>query len=178
MKRIILSMLMVGLFLTASYYASAQKAIKIGIVDVETIVKEIPEATEAEQSLQKMAQTYRDSLLSIEKIFTERMAQYNKQKSVMNAEQQKKEEAALQQLQLDYQQYQQEKLGTQGELAQTREQLLAPIRERVRDAIKKVAKKEGMNFILDKANQFLLYSEDEFDITFLVLDQIKRGNKK
>jgi len=163
--------------LVQSANAQKEKPVKIGIVDVEMIVKELPEAIEADKRLQELAQSYRDSLLSIEKIFASKMELYQKQKAMMNPDQQKREEESLQQLQLDYQKYQQEKLGAQGELAQQREQLLAPIREKVRTAIQKVAKKEDMNFVLDKASPMLLYAEDQFDITFSVLDLIKRGMK-
>lgn len=157
--------------------AQKEKPLKIGVVDVEMIVKELPEAVEADKKLQELAQVFRDSLLSIEKKFGARMEQYNKQKTMMTADQQKKEEEALQQIQIEYQRYQQDKLGAQGELAQTREKLLAPIREKVRSAIKSVAGKEDMNFVLDKASPVLLFAEDKFDITFSVLDLIKRGTK-
>ncbi|MFH1049719.1 MAG: OmpH family outer membrane protein [bacterium] len=177
MKKVFgLAIILIALLLTVqNAKAQKEKALKIGIVDVEMIVKELPEAMDADKTLQQMAQSFKDSLLSIEKIFGAKMEQYNKQKTMMNPEQQKKEEESLQQLQIEYQKYQQEKLGAQGELAQNREKLLAPIREKVRTAIQKVAKKEYMNFVLDKASPMLLYAEDEFDITFSVLDLLKRG---
>jgi outer membrane protein len=174
------SVLVLALFLTVNQSKAQkekEKPIKIGIVDVEMIVKELPEAVDADKKLQDLAQGYRDSLLSIEKKFSARMEQYNKQKTMMTADQQKKEEESLQQIQLEYQRYQQDKLGAQGELAQTREKLLAPIREKVRSAIKSVAGKEDMNFVLDKASPMLLFAEDKYDITFSVLDLIKRGMK-
>ncbi len=180
MKRLFgLAVIIIALLITVqNAKAQKEKAIKIGIVDVEMIVKELPEAIEADKKLSELTQMYRDSLLAIEKIFGGKMEQYNKQKTMMNAEQQKKEEESLQQLQLEYQKFQQEKLGQQGELAQTREKLLAPIREKVRTAIQTVAKKETMNFVLDKASPMLLYAEDQFDITFSVLDLLKRGAVK
>lgn len=173
-----LSVLILALFLSVNQSkAQKEKPIKIGIVDVEMIVKELPEAVDADKMLQDLAQGFRDSLLSIEKKFSAKMEQYNKQKTMMTADQQKKEEDALQQIQIEYQRYQQEKLGAQGELTQTREKLLAPIREKVRSAIKSVAGKEDMNFVLDKASPMLLYAEDKYDITFSVLDLLKRGMK-
>jgi len=177
-KFFLLTLVVVALLLSVNNVkAQKEKPLKIGIVDVEMIVKELPEAMEADKKLQELAQTFRDSLLSIEKIFAGKMEQYNKQKTMMNLEQQKKEEESLQQIQIEYQKFQQEKLGAQGELAQTREKLLAPIREKVRSAIQSVAKKETMNFVLDKASPMLLFAEDQFDITFSVMDLLKRGIK-
>ena len=176
-KGIGIAIVIIALILTLQN-TNAQKGLKIGVVDVEMIVKELPEAIEADKKLQGLAQSFKDSLLSIEKVFAGKMEQYNKQKTMLTTEQQKKEEESLQQIQIEYQKFQQEKLGAQGELAQTREKLLSPIRDKVRGAIQKVAKKEDMNFILDKASPMLLYSEDQYDITFSVMDLLKRGAAK
>ena len=176
MKKVFAVLVLVALTMIATNTAFSQKGtIKIGVVDVEAIVKEIPEAADADKKLQEMNVTFRDSLSAMEKTFVEKAEQYQKQKAMMTPDQQKKEEESLQKIQIEYQKFQQEKFGTQGELAQMREVLLAPIREKVRKAIQKVAKEEQMSFVLDKANPILLYSEDKYDITFKVLDTLKRG---
>jgi len=177
MKKFISVILLLAFVFLFSKTANAQKGIKIGVVDIETIVKTMPEAAAADKKLQDLSQKYRDSLLSLEKKFNSKMENYNKQKAMMTPKQQKKEEQALQQIQMQYQKFQQDKLGAQGELAQTREKLLAPIRKKVKVAIEKVAKREKMSFVLDKSTPILLYSEDKYDITFSVLDLIKRGKK-
>ncbi|NNG26892.1 MAG: OmpH family outer membrane protein, partial [Ignavibacteriaceae bacterium] len=44
-------------------------------------------------------------------------------------------------------------------------------------AIEQVAKDEAMQFVLDKSGDIiLLYADAAFDITFKVLDKLKRGN--
>ena len=40
--------------------------------------------------------------------------------------------------------------------------------------LQEVAKEEKMSFVFDKTNPSLLYSEEKFDITFKVIDKIKR----
>lgn len=177
MKKLIAATILIGAIFLFSKTANAQKGLKIGVVDIETIVKTMPEAATADKKLQDLSKKYRDSLVSLEKKFNSKMEKYNKQKAMMTPKQQKKEEQSLQQIQMDYQKFQQEKLGAQGELAQTREKLLSPIRKKVKIAIEKIAKKEKMSFVLDKSTPILLYAEDKYDITFSVLDLIKRGNK-
>ena len=42
--------------------------------------------------------------------------------------------------------------------------------------IQEVAKEEGMNFVFDKAGDvLLLYADAQYDITYKVLDKLKRG---
>ncbi len=101
--------------------------------------------------------------------------QYQKQKAMMPQDQQQKEEQALQAQQMQLLQYQDEKFGQQGELNTLREKLLAPIRDKVKFAIETVAKKEKFHLVVDKL--MALYSDSTIDITYIVIDTIKRGNK-
>lgn len=87
----------------------------------------------------------------------------------------REQEIVVMQQQLD--QFRQQKFGQQnGELYRKQEEFLGPIKERVFDAIDKVAKEESMNFVFDKAGDVvLLYADEEYDITYKVLDRLKRG---
>ena len=70
-------------------------------------------------------------------------------------------------------QYQEEKFGQQGELNKVREELLDPIRSKIRKAIEAVAKDEKIVLVVDK--MAAIYSDTSIDITFRVIDKIKRG---
>lgn len=157
------------------YSQTKDIGVKFAVVDIETILKEMPEAIEADKKLKEIGTKWQDTLISMKKDFDERIQKYQKQKSLMNAEQQNKEEEALQNSQMQIMQYQDQKFGTNGELNQMREKFLEPIRIKVRNAIQKVAKEEKFSLVLDKGNPVVLYFEDKYDITYKVLDVIKRG---
>lgn len=155
---------------------SSFSQLKIGIVDTETIIKEMPEAKKADNDLKTLGQKYQDTLLTMQNELQERLQQYQKQKGMMPADKQQAEEEALQALQMQMYQYNDEKFGNAGELTILREKYLEPIRQKIRVAIDNVAKTEKINLVLDKTSPSLLYAEDKFDITFRVLDEIKRGS--
>jgi outer membrane protein len=96
---------------------------------------------------------------------------------MMTADAQRKEEEELRALEQQYRLYYEEKFGLQGELARRRDSLLAPILKKVQEAVAAVAKDEGYNFVFDRGSSFLIYAEDKSDITYKVLDRIKRGSK-
>ena len=171
MKKLILSLVAVLLFSSAAY---AQN-LKIGIVDIETIVSELPQAKKAEEKLNALGQKYQDSLIQMRADLETRFAAYQKQQAMMPADQKQKEEEALQMLNMQMQQYSEKHFGQAGTLAAKREELLEPIRKSVKTAIDNVAKAEKINLVLDKNEQIVLYSDDKMDITFRVLDQLKRG---
>lgn len=167
-----------GLILFAGNLFAQNSALKIGIVDVETIVKELPEAVDAENKLKSSSKNYQDTLLKMQKELEDKFQKYQKQKSMMPQEQQQKEEEAMNNLNTQILQYREQVFGTMGTIYQFRETLMEPIRKKVKASIEKIAKEEKMSFVIDKGNTFLLYSEDKFDITFRVLDHLKRGDGK
>jgi len=182
MKKTIISGLIAIFFVTflAQYKVIAQAkdtGLKFGVVDIETILKEMPEAIEADKKLKEIGTNWQDTLINMKKDFDDRIQKYQKQKSLMNTEQQSKEEESLQNFQMQMMQYQDQKFGTNGELNQMREKFLEPIRVKVRNAIQKVAKEEKFSLVLDKGNPAVLYFEDKFDLTYKVLDVIKRGQQ-
>lgn len=172
-----IAMLALMLFVAS---ANAQKpaanagAVSIAVVDVETIVKELPEAIDADKRLKEIGTKWQDTLINMRKDLETKFQAYQKQKSMMPQDAQQKEEESLQKLNLTMMQYQEEKFGNQGELNILREKYLEPIRSKVRAAIESVAKEEKFNMVLDKGSSIVLFAEPKLDITFRVLDKIKR----
>lgn len=92
----------------------------------------------------------------------------------MTADARQKEEQAINGLRTRFMQYQEQKTA---EVQQIRDNFLKPIREKVQAAIEAIAKEEKLNLVLDKVAGLVLYSEDKADITYKVLDKMKRGEK-
>ena len=169
------SILIMAFFLLG--FSATQAQVKLGIVNLDEIGKNMTEAKDAEKVLAERSQRVQDTLQQMQAKLEDEFAAYQKQKAMMPVDQQQKKEQDLQAQQVALQQYYQDKLGQQGELVKLRMELLAPIREKIEVAIDKVAKTEKISLVLDKANPALLYSEDSMGITFKVLDQLKRGGK-
>ncbi|HRP01956.1 MAG TPA: OmpH family outer membrane protein [Candidatus Kapabacteria bacterium] len=168
------SMIVCGLITFAvSGTALQSQQFKVAVVEVESVLKELPEAIAADKQIKEIGQKWQDTLLTMRNDLQSKFEQYQKQKSMMPQDKQKSEEENLQKQQMTLLQYQEDKFGQQGELGTLREKLLAPIREKVKQAIEVVAKKEKFQMVVDKL--MVLYSESSIDITFTVIDAIKRG---
>jgi outer membrane protein len=149
--------------------------VRIAVVDLETLVRQLPEAAQIDRQLSEAAQRFRDTLERLRTELERRIDEYRKREALMTAEAKAKEEEALRQLQERYLQYQEDKFGVTGELAQLREQLLQPLRTRVQEAIRQVAREENFNIVLDRSSSAVLFAEDRIDLTYRVLDRLKRG---
>lgn len=174
MKKVTLILLATAFMLIFAGYSNAQqKVLNVGIVDMETIVTQLPEAKEAEKKIMAIGKNYQDTILTMNEEFQERYESYQKQQSMMPADQKAEEEEALRMMQQNLMLYQQEK---NKELNDLQMMLRQPIYEKIDDAIQKVAKEENLTLVLEKG--VVRFSEESLDVTFRVLDMMKRGNKE
>jgi outer membrane protein len=155
--------------IVASTVAGAQN-FKIGVVSTDVIIKELPEAIKASKTMEELGLKYRDTLQMMQKEFETRVENYRKQEAMMTAEGKRKESLAG--LRQRFMMYNEEK---NAEIKKMSEEFMQPIRQKVSDAIAAVAKEEKLNMVLEKSLGVVLYSEDKADVTYKVLDRMKRG---
>jgi outer membrane protein len=102
----------------------------------------------------------------------------SQEKGIKQDELQKNQKVVLEKEQRA-QQYQQSKFNQpNGEYFVRQEQLMKPVKAKIYAAIDEISKEENMQFVLDKAGDAIVLKADpQFDITFKVLDLLKRGKK-
>jgi outer membrane protein len=152
---------------------SRAQSVKVGIVNFDEIISKLPEFKQVESQLQGIQQRYMDTLKAMQTNLETMAASYQKQSALMNAETKNAEEQKIVAARDELLRYQQERLGQGGTFAQIQAHLLQPVRERVRGAIEQVAKSEKLTLVLEASAT--VYFDDKTDITFKVLDYLKRG---
>ena len=173
--------LFVAIFFVSNDYIFSQSkttstgtGVPIGIVDIDAIVKEIPEAITADKELVDLSNLYKDSLNAKRDAFESKYQNYEKQKNMMPQAKQTEELEKLQKEAMEVQNYQKDK---ENELIKRRDVLLEPIRKKVKEVIEAVAKDEKLSLVLTKdATSVVMYFDPKIDITFRVIDKMKRGN--
>ncbi len=174
-------------FVCIFFTGNAQSQIKIGFVDSETILKQLPEAQKVQTALEGMQKQYLDTVQAKEsdvksKAETFKIKYEEAQKQVESGA--VKSEADMKSLQEEISGMQQEvqllsegldsyKQNVQSSLLAKQSELFKPVKEKVTKTIEEVAKAMKINFVFDKADGTLLYGDKEFDITFKVLDKLK-----
>jgi outer membrane protein len=158
--------------------AFAQTTQKLGYVDSQTILTQLPEAIKAQGDLDALTNKWTAQLDSMTQEYQSALANYQKQANTMTDE---KKLAAQQTLVAQEQSlidFRRQKFGQgTGEIYKKQEELFNPVKDKIYKAIEDVAKREGMQFVFDKSGDILLlYADAAFDITYQVLDKLKRGN--
>lgn len=162
------------LMLAPAAFAQQQK---IGYVNSTKIFQELPAAQDAQRRIDALGKPIQDSLETMQRDLQARYEDYQKREALLNEAAKKAEQQKLIDLERRMNEYRVQKLGNDGELARETEKLLAPLRDRIRSAITTVAKEEKYSFVFDKTEsiQILLYGDPAHDITFKVIDRLKRG---
>lgn len=168
-RSIILSLF---LFFSANVFAQ----VKVGIVDSEIILSQLPEYKTAQDKLNEIVKGWQTVVDSMTQDYQQKLDSYRKQEAMMPEDKKLSAQQDLIKLEQDIISYRQKKFGQQGDIVAKQEELLAPIKKKIINTIEKVAKEEKIGLVLDKAGDVVvLYSDQSYDITFKVLDRLKRG---
>ncbi len=153
--------------------------LKIGYVNSETILNQLPDAQAAQRKLDALVKAWGDTVNQMTQEYQSKVDSYTKQATMMTDQAKQVAQQDINNLQQQILQYRQEKVGQGGELDQTREKLLKPIRDKVYGVIAQVAKQQGMQFVLDKRQDLavVLYANPDYDLTYKVLDILTRQGK-
>jgi outer membrane protein len=175
-NRTVVILIIAALCLAPALRAQSQK---IGFVNSAKIFQELPAAQEAEKRIDAVGKPYRDTLEAMQTELQGRYEEYQKKEGLMTDAAKKTEQQKLVDLQNKMQQYRVDKFGTDGELAKRTEQILNPIREKIKAAISAVAKELKYGFVFDKTEQIqiLLYGDAAFDLTYKVIDRLRSAGK-
>ncbi len=167
MKKIFLALLAIVLI---GSKASAQK---FAYVDSEYILSQMPEYRSAQKQLDDLAQQWQKDLdakmTEVEKMYRE----YQDEKVLLTEEVRQRRERSIDDKEKGAKDFQKAKFSADGELYKKRMELVKPIQDKVFDAIQKVAKKGGYDFIFDKSGEVvMLYSNAKFDKSDDVLQEM------
>ncbi|MGB9663418.1 MAG: OmpH family outer membrane protein [Ignavibacteria bacterium] len=167
------------IFLASTLLLAQQPQVKIGVVDSEIILSQLPEYKKAQDQLNEIVKKWQSQLDSLSMQYQDRIDNYRKQEALMSEEVKLKEQQEIMKLEQEIYNFRQAKFGQQGEFAQKQDELLNPIKQNIIKAIEKVAKEEKVTIVFDKAGDVVvLYSDPSYDLTFKVLDQLRRGKVK
>jgi outer membrane protein len=147
---------------------------KIGFVDSDTIMKQLPEAQDTQKKLDAIIKEWQEELSKMEKDWKTKYDDYEKRKLILSEQKRVEIEKELVQLEDQISKYRQDKFGVRGELFQKQEELMKPIQNRIFNAIQDIAKENDFDFIFDRSGDIIfLFAKEEYDVTKLVLEKLK-----
>ena len=137
---------------------------KFGHLDAQDILLTLPERADAQASIEAAAAEYETEVSRMQTELETKFADYQAKAATWPDAIRQQKERELQQLDAGLQEF---GMTIQNDLAQMEQQLLAPMIERVRNAIEAVGKEQGFTYIFDTSTGVTLYNGGQ-DVTDLV----------
>ena len=148
--------------------------LNIGYVDSDTIMKELPDAQDAQTRLNTIIKEWQDELNRLEKNFKSQQDEFDKRKLIMSDELKDQKQKEIDKLEEEVEKYRQDKFGVNGELFKKQDEVMKPVQNKIFTAIKEVAEEDDLDFVFDRSGDILfLYAKDKYDVTNKVLAKLK-----
>lgn len=158
---------------------NAQKGVRIGYIDMDYILENVPEYNQASSELETKVQKWKVEIEAKLKEVEEMRKDLNNEKILLTKELIEEREEDILFKEKEVLEYQQKRFGPNGDLFLQKRRLVQPVQDQVFVAVQEIAKNKKYDFIFDKSSELvMLYSADRYDISDQVLLRINRASKR
>ena len=155
------------------------KGTKVGYIDMEYILQNVPDYTEAQNQLEQKAQKWKQEIET-------KKNEINKLKEALKAEKALLTKGLIEEriseitfLENENLEYQQKRFGPNGDLITQKNALTKPIQDQVFTAVQDIAETKKYDFIFDKTSDMtMLFAAKRFDISDQIVRILNRTEKR
>lgn len=167
MKRLLLSLSFIVVCAMASF------AQKFALVDMEYILKNIPEFETANQTLNQLSQKWQKEIETKQAEADEAYEQYKADYVFLSETLKQQREEAVTAIEKQVAELRYKYFGPEGELYKQRKAKIEPIQNKIYEAIKKLAEEKGYQAIFDRASASdLIFASPKIDVSNDVLARL------
>jgi len=156
-------------FLTLFCVISADK---VGYVDTKKIRDSLKEYQEAKEKFNNEVSEWETQAKEMKKEIEDMTHELEKQRLLLNPQKVKERDGAIEAKRVEYQKFLNETWGENGKVFQREKELTKPIVEKILKVIKEVAVEEKYSMIHDVYESNIVYADEEYDITELVMKKL------
>lgn len=163
------------MLLLIAFVIPSSAQMKIGYINSEAIMQQLPEAQDAQKQLDAISTDWQTELTKMQADLQHRFEDYDKKKLVMSDKRRAEIEKELQDLERKMVDYRTAKFGANGELFSKQNELMKPVQDKLFKAVKDIADEGGYDYVFDKSSTTLLmYSNEKNDLTSKVLAKLQQ----
>lgn len=169
MKKIIFILFFIGFL-----YSPLLAQLKIGYVDSDTIMDNLPDVQDARQKLDVMIRDWQNELRNLESEYTKKKEDFDKRNLIMTDQTRAEAEKELADMERNISEFRDKKFGPKGELFQKQDELMKPLQNKIFNVIQEIAADEDLDFVFDRSGDIIfLYAKSDYDLTAKVLEQLQ-----
>jgi outer membrane protein len=151
---------------------------KIGHINSEAVMQALPEAADAQKSLDALVAQWEGELQKMQAEWKRRFDEYDKRKLILTDQARADQERELRELDQRIVDYRNKKFGQNGELFQKQNEVMKPLQSKMFKVLEELAKDDGYDYIFDRSGEvLLLFASDKHDLTEKVIARMKSFGK-
>ncbi len=165
--------------LSISFFANAQKGVRIGYIDMEYILQNVPDYTDAKNQLEEKAQKWKQEIETKKNEIKKLQDALETEKVLLTKElyEERAQEIKFQETELTA--FQEKRFGPNGDVTIQKIMLVKPIQDQVFNAVQDIAEAKRYDFIFDKSSDLtMIFSAKRYDISDQVVRVLKRAGKR
>ncbi len=164
---------------TCSLQAQIVKGLRIGYIDMEYILQNVPDFTEAKNQLEQKAQKWKQEITVKNNEITKLKESLKTERILLTKEliEEREEEIAFQEKEL--MDIQEKRFGPNGDLIVQRAVLVKPIQDQVFTAVQDIAEQRKFDYVFDKSSDLtIIFAAKQYDISDMVVRKLTRIAKR
>ncbi|TXG38337.1 OmpH family outer membrane protein [Seonamhaeicola maritimus] len=176
MQNKVLFLLILAFF---SISIQAQRGVRIGYIDTEYILENVPEYQEAIAQLNEKADKWKNEIEVKLGTIEQQRKDLSNEKALLTKELIEEREEDIYFEEKEILDYQQKRFGPNGDLFIQQTQLMKPVQDQIFAAVQDIANSRKYDFIFDKSSDAtMLFSARQYDLSETVIRSITRTAKR
>jgi outer membrane protein len=150
------------------------KEYKVGYIDSDAVISRYEAAKDAKQELDEATAEFKAEADSLRADWEQARSEYESQELTLSEEGKRAKLAEVEQRKRRYDGFLDQVYRTGGKIDQKNNELIAPIVEKISEAVSQLAEEEGFALVLDASKSEVVFAEQGLDITELVVEELNR----
>lgn len=153
--------------------SSEVKAQKIGFIDSQAILDQLPEAKDAKRRLEVLTVEWQNEIKKKRDALDKMVREFQAKEVLYTDEIKQQKRKEMMDADKAIFEYQNQKFGVDGEYFRKQTELMRPIQDKLYSAMRAVAVDNEYEFVFDRASEtLLLYANETHNLTQKVLDRL------
>ncbi len=156
-----------------SIFSSEAQAQKIGFIDSQAILDQLPEARDAKRRLEVLTLEWQNEIKKKRDALDKMVREFQAKEVLYTDEIKQQKRKEMMDADKAIFEYQNQKFGVDGEYFRKQNELMRPIQDKLYSAMRAVAIDNDYEFVFDRASEtLLLYANETHNLTQKVLDRL------
>ncbi len=167
---------MISFFFLFGKEVNAQR---FGYIDSGFILQKMPAYANAQAEVEKLSQSWQKEIENMRAELDKLQKSYQAEEILLTPDMKVKRQEEINKKDTEIREFQRRMFGFEGALFKRRQELIRPAQDQLFEAVEKIVRQRGLNFMFDKSGDVvMLYTDPRHDYTEFVLEELGLASKE